>query len=1180
MATKRTVRAGTWCVTLGALTGLIGCSAGDQGPAAGSREPVETDSVRQAVTQLKAVHPSAHARVQGSRVRRVYGVVGTGPTPESAAEKFRQTSAAALGVAPGDLVPTKGRHAAQPQVARQLKGGAASAADGIGLMFDPTTGRHKFRLYAYDQQRDGIPVFRAGLRTLVRQDGDNPVVWANTDLRPLGRFRAPATLRTPPADPDKSLLALRKSPALARQRLPAPPALTNFSTPTPTVFAGVGDQVVAPRMAVTYTAHAATGPGKWTFVADAETGDVLYIESNLHFNVDGRVEGVVVAGTEAMECGTLAVEPLPDIRVTSTAGDATTDATGAFSIVESGSGTVTVTSAITGQYFTVNDASGNPALLSLTVTPPGPANFLHEDPANPPELVLAQLNAYKHANEIRALVLDHVPEYPVISDELGFQINVNRTGESINDLCPGTGGAWYDGDRYPASINFCQRTAERANTAIGTIVHHEYGHHLIDVAGSGQAEYGEGMADTVALLFTKDPRLGIGYDLVCGEPMRLADRFCEFSETECSSCGPGVNDCGALLSGTIWDIWQNLDVTEPEDADDIIRSLALSSIPMHTGSGIDSTIAVDLLTLDDDDGMLENGTPHYEEICSAFQLHGMDCPPIVDGLVVQGAAFAAGGPSDGPFEPGSVSYTLHNLGPQANLAYSVAIAPGAPWLSVDSPSGTIPLGEQATVTVSIDQAAAALLADGSHNATIDFVNQSSGIGTVSREATLRVGVPAPIYTATFTDGLEGYSVDAGLENLWHRSTACLDDLPGHSSPGSLYYGKDDNCSHDTGVPDRHTISSPVIEIANPVVVDLGFNYTLRTEGHGTDFVEVLLAVNGSPFEIVASNYGTGAPLSETTAWQELRFEVSDLMPASGPADIQLQLAFDAGMPGDNFRPGFMIDDITVYAQPGDSPGGVTVPARIEAEDYVRYHDTTPGNQGGGCDTGDDVDKEVTGDSAGGGCNVGWIDAGEWLEYDITVPTAQSFDVVARVASAVTGKRFRLEIDGVDVSGPLAVPAGGWQAYQDVTVNGIPLSAGDHVVRLYMLTNYLNVNYLEFRSAGVEPFCGDGTCDASENCGSCPQDCGACPSGCTCPSGCDSVVHANVPFMKEGVMNACYFFSGNAGTTINTWEMAEVNLNGVDISNRWLSSGSYPPAVDEGYYLYVRGSYPWSHVEVR
>ncbi|HOU94257.1 MAG TPA: hypothetical protein PLU22_24570, partial [Polyangiaceae bacterium] len=122
MPIKRTVRAGAWCVTLGAITGLIGCSAGDQGPAAESREPVDTDSVRQAVTQLKAVHPNAHARVQGSRVRRVYGVVATGSSPDNAAERFRQGSAAAFGVAPGDLAPAKGRHGARPHhQARKIK---------------------------------------------------------------------------------------------------------------------------------------------------------------------------------------------------------------------------------------------------------------------------------------------------------------------------------------------------------------------------------------------------------------------------------------------------------------------------------------------------------------------------------------------------------------------------------------------------------------------------------------------------------------------------------------------------------------------------------------------------------------------------------------------------------------------------------------------------------------------------------------------------------------------------------------------------------------------------------------------------------------------------------------------------------------------------------------------------
>jgi len=34
---------------------------------------------------------------------------------------------------------------------------------------------------------------------------------------------------------------------------------------------------------------------------------------------------------------------------------------------------------------------------------------------------------------------------------------------------------------------------------------------------------------------------------------------------------------------------------------------------------VDDQIVIDLLTLDDDDGNLENGTPHETEICNAFE---------------------------------------------------------------------------------------------------------------------------------------------------------------------------------------------------------------------------------------------------------------------------------------------------------------------------------------------------------------------------------------------------------------------------------------------------------------------------------------------------------------------------------------------------------------------------------
>src|SRR5262249_32421124 len=62
-----------------------------------------------------------------------------------------------------------------------------------------------------------------------------------------------------------------------------------------------------------------------------------------------------------------------------------------------------------------------------------------------------------------------------------------------------------------------------------------------------------------------------------------------------------------------------------------------------------------------------------------------------------------------------------------------------------------------------------------------------------------------------------------------------------------------------------------------------------------------------------------------------------------------------------------------------------VPGIIQAENFdnggqgVAYYDTTPGNTGGAFRN-TDVDISTTTDPGGGGYNVGWIAATEWLNY--------------------------------------------------------------------------------------------------------------------------------------------------------------------------------------------------------
>jgi len=185
------------------------------------------------------------------------------------------------------------------------------------------------------------------------------------------------------------------------------------------------------------------------------------------------------------------------------------------------------------------------------------------------------------------------------------------------------------------------------------------------------------------------------------------------------------------------------------------------------------------------------------------------------------------------------------------------------------------------------------------------------------------------------------------------------------------------------------------------------------------------------------------------------------------------------------RPVLQVALSPVKQQPYPGPDPHPIPGKIEAEDYdiggegVAYHDTTPGNTGGKYRS-DDVDIEETSD-IGGGYNVSHIEEGEWLRYTVHVTKTAYYDIQVRVASwadktitetlpiigTVTWtvpltKTFHIEFDGTDVTGPMTfVATGGWQNWTSVFARRIPLTAGQHAMRLWMDTGLFNVNWVSY-----------------------------------------------------------------------------------------------------------------------
>jgi len=162
-------------------------------------------------------------------------------------------------------------------------------------------------------------------------------------------------------------------------------------------------------------------------------------------------------------------------------------------------------------------------------------------------------------------------------------------------------------------------------------------------------------------------------------------------------------------------------------------------------------------------------------------------------------------------------------------------------------------------------------------------------------------------------------------------------------------------------------------------------------------------------------------------------------------------------------------------EPLAAPAATSFPGRIQAEGYkaggegVGYHDTTAGNAGGVFRS-DDVDIQASTD-AGGGFDVGWTAAGEWLAYDVTVTQGGTYALTARLASAVTGsKTLHFEVDGAAVPSATATFSGGdgWQSWKDVAAGTVHLAPGPHELRLVVDSGKVNINYVDAVAQSTRP----------------------------------------------------------------------------------------------------------------
>jgi aryl-phospho-beta-D-glucosidase BglC (GH1 family) len=148
------------------------------------------------------------------------------------------------------------------------------------------------------------------------------------------------------------------------------------------------------------------------------------------------------------------------------------------------------------------------------------------------------------------------------------------------------------------------------------------------------------------------------------------------------------------------------------------------------------------------------------------------------------------------------------------------------------------------------------------------------------------------------------------------------------------------------------------------------------------------------------------------------------------------------------------------------PGTATL--QIEAEDYNACQDNDSANQGLRYRPNEAVDLE---DCYEGGFNTSYVNAGEWTDYNISIATAGTYYIWARVANGGTAAAtFHINIDGTNVTGTVTVnPTGDWQAWTSVQCGSpVSIAAGSHTLRLAIDTNGHNTDYIYLSTAAGAP----------------------------------------------------------------------------------------------------------------
>jgi hypothetical protein len=410
----------------------------------------------------------------------------------------------------------------------------------------------------------------------------------------------------------------------------------------------------APRLAYQVNAmweQDGVEPQGFTYWIDALSGGVLRSEKSIHnFDVSGTVSAFASPGAKPDEASNpAAAQPMPYLKVTSSAGTKFTDANGNFNYPGVNAPLACTFQFTGGSRANVMNSAGAEYTLTQTLQPNQSNTVTMNSPAATD--VTAQANAMR----VVAKTSDYIHSITPGDTHADFSALANV---NISQTC----NANWNGN----SINFFHAGGGCVNTAYATVVSHELGHWMNQLYGTGNGSdgMGEGNADVWALYIWNTPINGQDFSGP-NSFVRTGNNLRQFCGDANPGCYGEVHNDGEVWMGAAWKVRANLQNAFGQVPGSMIADhLFLGWMNGYNQTQIKSIIETQWLTLDDDDANISNGTPHYTQIDAAFRTQGFPgvnvvCPTPSNFCVAAPNSFS---PSGAPISSlGSQSVSTNNF---------------------------------------------------------------------------------------------------------------------------------------------------------------------------------------------------------------------------------------------------------------------------------------------------------------------------------------------------------------------------------------------------------------------------------------------------------------------------------------------------------------------------------------